>query len=187
MNAVLNLSLYEQLMALPDHVTGEILNGELYTQPRPSGRHAVTEGSLGIRIGGPFHFGDGGGPGGWWIIPEPEIHFTRDKLVAVPDLAGWRRERMPEIPDDHRFEVVPDWVCEILSPSTAKKDRALKLPIYAAQGVAHVWLVDPVARTLEAFALREEGWLLIATLKDDDPVHVPPFDAISFPLADLWA
>ncbi len=190
MNAITPLnfpSLYEQLLALPEGITGEIIDGELFTQPRPSGRHGVTEGALNIRIGGPFHFGDGGGPGGWWILPEPEIHLVRDTQVAVPDLAGWRRERMPAIPEDHRFEVVPDWVCEILSPSTAQKDRARKLPVYARHGVSHAWLVDPLARTLEAFALREGSWLLIATLKDDDPVCVPPFEAMTFSLADLWA
>lgn len=180
-------SLYEQLLALPENLTGEIIHGVLYTQPRPTARHGKTEGSLNIRIGGPFQFGDGGGPGGWWVIPEPELHFIRDTLVAVPDLAGWRRDRLPELPEDHRFEVVPDWVCEILSPSTAKKDRTQKLPLYAEYKVGHAWLVDPLARTLEAYALREEGWLLIATLKDDEPVSVPPFDAITFSLADLWA
>ena len=180
-------TLYEQLAALPENMTGEIIGGELYTQPRPSGRHGVTEGALNIRVGGPFHFGDGGGPGGWWIIPEPEIHFVRDTVVAVPDLAGWRRERMPSLPDDHRFEVVPDWVCEILSPSTGKKDRAKKLPLYAHYGVAHAWLVDPLAQTLEAFTLHEGHWLLVATLADGEPVSLPPFDAINFPLSDLWA
>jgi Uma2 family endonuclease len=179
-------SLYDRLLALPPNLTGEIIDGELYTQPRPAGRHGMAEGALAIRIGAPFQFGDGGGPGGWWIIPEPELHFVRDTVVVVPDLAGWRRERMPAVPDDHRFEVVPDWVCEILSPSTLQKDRARKLPLYARYGVAHAWLVDPLARTLEAFALREDGWLLIATLKDDDPVKVPPFDAVGFSLADLW-
>ena len=94
---------------------------------------------------------------------------------------------MPSLPEDHRFEIVPDWVCEILSPATVKKDRTLKLPLYARYRVAHAWLVDPLARTLEAFALREDGWLLIATLQEDDPVQVPPFDAVSFSLADLWA
>lgn len=180
-------SLYEQLLALPEPLTGEIIDGVLYSQPRPTGRHGVTEGALNVRIGGPFQFGDGGGPGGWWIIPEPELHFIRDTLTPVPDLAGWRRERMPEIPEDHRFEIVPDWVCEILSPSTAKKDRTQKLPLYARYQVPHAWLVDPLARTLEAFALSKEGWLLIATLKDDDAVCVPPFDAVRFSLADLWA
>ncbi len=186
MNAILKLSLYEQLMELPEHVTGEILNSELYTMSRPSGRHAGASSSLGMRIGPPFRFGDNG-PGGWWIIDEPEIHFIRNQEVAVPDLAGWRRERMPNVPDDHRFEIVPDWLCEILSPSTAKKDRVVKLPIYARYGVPYVWIVDPLAQTLEAFELREGHWTLIAALKDDDPVAVPPFDAVTFSLADLWA
>lgn len=180
------LSLYEQLLALPENLTGEILNGGLYKQPRPAGRHVNAESGLGAALRMPFHKGKDG-PGGWWIIAEPEIHFVRDSVVAVPDLAGWRRERMPNLPDDHRFEVVPDWVCEILSPSTAKKDRAVKLPLYADYRVKHVWLVDPLAQTLEAFALTEKGWLLVATLKDDDPVSVAPFDAVSFSLADLWA
>ena len=164
MSAVLKSSLYEQLLALPDHVTGEILNGELYTQARPAGRHGVSAIALGADLAAPFGFGRGG-PGGWWIIPEPEVHFIRDMEVAVPDLTGWRRERMPSIPEGHRFEVVPDWVCEILSPSTAKKDRVVKLPLYARYGVAHVWLVDPAAQTLEAFELKENHWLLIATLE----------------------
>lgn len=176
---------YERLLALPEGETGEIIGGELHTQPRPAGRHALAQGGMNVNLGGPFGFGRGG-PGGWWIIPEPEIHFVRDAEVAVPDLAGWRRERMPAIPDDHRFEIVPDWVCEILSPGTVKKDRVLKLPLYARYGVAHAWLVDPAERTLEAFTLRDGAWVLIAGLKDDDTVQVPPFDAIGFALSDLW-
>jgi Uma2 family endonuclease len=186
MNAIPNPTLYERLLRLPENVTGEIFDGELYTQPRPRGPHAVAERGLNIDVGGPFDLGRGG-PGGWWILPEPEIHFIRDIEVSVPDLAGWRRERMPAVPEDHRFEVVPDWVCEILSPATAKKDRAVKLPCYAQYGVAHAWLVDPEARTLEAYELREGAWMLIAVLKDDEAVSVPPFDAVSFSLADLWA
>ena len=177
--------LYERLLALPEHLTGEIIGGELHTQPRPTGRHINAELGLGSILRLSFHKGQGG-PGGWWIEAEPEIHFVRDTVVVVPDLAGWRRERMAAIPEDHRFEVAPDWVCEILSPATAQKDRARKLPLYAERKVAHAWLVDPLARTLEAYALREEGWLLLATLKDDDPVSLPPFDAIRFSLADLW-
>ena len=185
MSAVLKPSLYDQLLALPEHVTGEILNGELYAMPRPSGRHGLAERGLSVDLGGPFDFGRGG-PGGWWILTEPEVHFIRDVEVAVPDLAGWRRERMPSVPEGHRFEIAPDWVCEILSPSTAKKDRVVKLPIYARYGVAHVWIVDPAAQTLEAFELRESRWTLIAALKDDEPVAVPPFAEVAFSLADLW-
>ncbi len=186
MSAVLKPSLYAQLLALPEHVTGEILNGALYAMPRPKGRHGLAGRGLSGNLITPFDFGRGG-PGGWWIILEPEVHFIRDVEVAVPDLAGWRRERMPSVPEDHRFEVVPDWVCEILSPATAKKDRVVKLPVYARYGIAHAWIVDPEAQTLEAFDLREGRWTLIAALKDDDRVAVPPFDAVEFSLADLWA
>ena len=182
----LNLpTLYEQLMDLPENITGEIIDGELYTQPRPTGRHGEAGSVMGMHLGPPFRLGNGG-PGGWWILDEPEIHFVRDTVVVVPDVAGWRRERMPNIPEGHRFEVVPDWVCEILSPSTGKKDRAKKLPLYAHSGVAHAWLVDPLEKTLEAFSLHEGHWLLVATLTDDDPVSLAPFDAITFSLADLW-
>ena len=184
-NTVLKLSPYERLLALPENLVGEVIGGELYTQPRPSGRHGVAEGLIGAELLPPFQLGRNG-PGGWWIVPEPEIHFIRDTEVVVPDLAGWRRERMPAIPEGHRFEVVPDWVCEILSPGTMKKDRALKLPLYGRYGVAYIWLVDPLARTLEAYELREGAWLLLATLKDDDPVSIAPFAAVTFSLADLW-
>lgn len=177
---------YEELLALPENLVGEIIGGQLYAQPRPSGPHAVVERSLNIEIAGPFDKGRGG-PGGWWILPEPEVHFVRDTEVVVPDLGGWRRERMPQVPDGHRFEVVPDWVCEILSAATAKKDRILKLPLYARFGVAHSWLVDPAARTLEAFSLVDGRWVLVATCKDDDPVCVEPFAAVTFSLAELWS
>lgn len=176
---------YDDLSRLPEGITGEILDGQLHTQPRPSGRHGLVGRALNVDLGGPFDFGRGG-PGGWWNIPEPEVHFIRDTEVAVPDLAGWRRERMPAVPDDHRFEIVPDWVCEILSPSTQRKDRAIKLPLYARYGVAFAWLVDPDAHTLEAYELRDGLWVLIATLQENDPVRVRPFDAIEFALSDLW-
>jgi Uma2 family endonuclease len=176
---------YERLMALPDNLVGEIVDGELYAQPRPAGPHALAEIGLSLELGGAFGKGRGG-PGGWWILPEPELHFVRDVEVVVPDLAGWRRERMPAVPEDHRFEVVPDWVCEILSPNTAKKDRAIKLPLYARRGVAHAWLVDPQARTLEGLELRDGSWLLLGTYKDDDPICLAPFDAVTFSLAELW-
>jgi Uma2 family endonuclease len=179
-------SAYGQLMALPENVIGEILNGQLHTQPRPSGLHGTAEGVLSAELLMPFQLGRNG-PGGWWIIAEPEVHFIRDIEVAVPDLAGWRREMMPTIPTGHRFEVVPDWVCEILSPSTAKKDRIVKLPLYARYGVAYVWLIDPIQRTLEAYQLQANLWVLIAALQDDAMVCIPPFDATEFPLQGLWA
>ena len=178
-------SLYEQLCALPENLVGEIIGGRLYTQPRPAGPHSNAETGMSAALRPPFHLGRGG-PGGWWILAEPEVHFVRDTEVAVPDLAGWRRERMPTIPLGHRFEVVPDWVCEILSPRNAKKDRTLKLPMYARFGVAHCWLVDPLERTLEAYELRGGLWTLLAILRDEEPVSLPPFDAVSFLLAELW-
>ena len=177
---------YAQLLALPETQVGEVIRGQLYTQPRPSGPHAMAEASLTGLINPAFQFGRGG-PGGWWILSEPEVHFVRDVEVVVPDLAGWRRERLPTIPRDHRFEVAPDWVCEILSPSTARKDRALKLPLYARYGVGYAWLVDPLAQTLEAFALQQGQWLLLDTLCENATVSLPPFDAVTFSLADLWA
>lgn len=151
---VIQPTLYQQLEALPPNMTGEIINGRLYAQPRPASPHALAGSGLEIDIGGPYHRGRDG-PGGWWILVEPEVHFIRDAEVLVPDIAGWQRERMPRLPRDHRFEIAPDWVCEILSPSTAKTDRVIKMPVYAHYGVAYLWLVDPLAHTLEAFALRD--------------------------------
>jgi Uma2 family endonuclease len=179
------VSLYDQLIDLPEPLTGEILNGQLHTQPRPTGLHALTSSSLGDELVGPFQKGRGG-PGGWWIIDEPEIHFVRDREVAVPDLAGWQRERMPTVPQDHRFAVVPDWVCEILSPSTTSKDRDIKLPLYARYGVQYAWLIDPLRCELEAMVLKNGGWTSLSNFSDKDCVAVAPFDAINISLSVLW-
>lgn len=178
-------SLYDLLRELPEGVTGEILQGGLYAEPRPAGPHALAESSLMANLGPPFHFGRGG-PGGWWILVEPEVHFVRDREVVVPDLAGWRRERMPKIPEDQRFLIVPDWVCEILSPGTRSKDREIKMPLYAKRGVSFLWLVDPDKRTLEAYELASGRWRLLGLFEETPEVRIPPFDAVSFQLADLW-
>jgi len=175
---------YEDLFDLPDTLVGEIINGRVVTHPRPAPRHARAYSSIGGAIFDPFDRGQGG-PGGWWILDEPEIHLYGD--ILVPDLAGWRRERMPRLPDTAWFELAPDWVCEILSPSTARLDRTEKMPLYARWGVAHLWLVDPDLRTLEAYANHDGQWLLLATLSEADPVSLPPFDAITFDLSRLWA
>jgi len=127
------------------------------------------------------------GPGGWWILVEPEVHFVRDVEIVVPDLAGWRHERMPYLPEDQRFEVVPDWVCEILSPSTADKDRKIKLPLYAHYGVQYLWLVDPIEYTLEAYRLDAGAWAKVGHFAAADQVAVPPFEAVSLDLKTLWA
>jgi len=176
---------YEDLFDLPEHLVGEVLSGQLHTHPRPAPRHARAYSALGYSIGGPFD-GGVGGPGGWWIIDEPELHLAGD--IVVPDLAGWRRERMPALPETAWFELAPDWACEVLSPSTARIDRTLKMSLYARERVPHLWLVDPDVRTLEVYCLQGNGhWLLLGTLKDDDAVSQPPFDAIRFPLGGLWA
>jgi Uma2 family endonuclease len=179
-------TLYEQLVALPESLTGDIIDGQLHSQPRPSGRHGLAESSLIGELIGPFQEGRGG-PGGWWIIGESELRFIRDTDVYVPDIAGWRHERMPQMPEDQRFTVVPDWGDEILSKSTASKDREFKIPAYAEYGIAYRWLIDPLARTLEAYAREGRFWREIGRFAFDDRVAVAPFDAVTTPLVDLWA
>ena len=174
---------YQDVLDAPAHRVAEIVDGTLYTHPRPAPPHAVASSRLGFDLGGPFDRGRGG-PGGWWIIDEPELHLGED--ILVPDLAGWRRERMVELPDTAYFTLAPDWVCEVLSASTRRLDLHEKRPVYAREGIGHLWLIDPVDRTLEAFELHEGQWLLIASAKDDDPVSIRPFDAITFSLGDLW-
>ena len=174
---------YQDVLDAPAHRVAEIVDGTLYTWPRPAPPHAVASSRLGFDLVGPFDRGRGG-PGGWWIIDEPELHLAED--ILVPDLAGWRRERMAELPDAAYFTLAPDWVCEVLSASTRRFDLHGKRPIYAREGVGHLWLVDPADRTLEAFELREGQWVLIASAQDDDPVSIRPFDAVTFSLGDLW-
>jgi Uma2 family endonuclease len=174
---------YQDVLDAPPHMVAELIRGALHLQPRPASRHAHASSVLGARIGSPFHY-DPGGPGGWWILDEPELHLGPD--VLVPDLAGWRRERMPVFPDAPWFELAPDWACEVLSPGTRRLDLTDKRDIYGAAGVGHLWLVDPKDRTLEAFALRDGAWVLVAALAGDAEVRLPPFEAIGFPLAALW-
>ena len=174
---------YQDVLDAPAHQIAEIINGTLYTHPRPAMPHALASSNLSDELVSPFGKGRGG-PGGWWIVYEPELHLGEE--IVVPDLAGWRRERMLEYPETAYVTLAPDWVCEVLSPSTRKVDLHEKRPLYAREGVAHLWLVEPADRTLEAFELHDGQWLLIATAKDDDPVSVRPFDAITFSLGDLW-
>lgn len=174
---------YDDLLDLPEGVVGEIIGGELITHPRPAPRHALALSLLGHELTGPFHRGKGG-PGGWWILSEPEIHLDRN--VLVPDIAGWRRERMPQLPDKAWFDLAPDWLCEVLSPATARVDRVQKLPLYAAAGVRHVWLVDPALRTLEAYENQQGRWLQLGVFKDDDAVAVAPFEVFTLELGALW-
>ena len=178
------LATYEDLLALPENLVGEIVDGRLITHPRPAPKHAVAFSGLGSELRNPFERGRGG-PGGWWILLEAEVHLGGD--ILVPDLAGWKRERMPRLPDTAWLSLSPDWVCEILSPSTARFDRAEKLPLYIRNGVSHVWLVDPDLKILEVFESRDGKWVLLAVLENDAVVSQPPFDAITFDLSSLWA
>jgi Uma2 family endonuclease len=174
---------YQDLFTLPENMVGEIIAGQLYTHPRPAPKHAAAYSALGGTLWNPFQRGSDG-PGGWWILDEPELHLGGD--ILVPDLAGWHRERLPELPETAWFELAPDWSCEILSPTTARTDRVIKMPLYARAGILHLWLVDPNLKTLEIYQLIDGLWSLIASLKDDDPVRQPPFDAIEFLLGGLW-
>jgi Uma2 family endonuclease len=174
---------YADLEALPEHVVGELIAGELHVSPRPASPHTVAASVLGMALGGPFHLGQGG-PGGWVLLDEPELHLGQD--VLVPDLAGWRRERMPRPPRTAAFTLAPDWVCEVLSPSTARLDRALKLPVYAREGVRHVWFLDPEVRMLEVFRLEGARYSLLLTHTGTARVRSEPFEALELELAALW-
>ena len=181
--AVRRPATYADLEALPAHLVGEIVNGTLHAQPRPAPRHGKAAGEIFGELRDPFGRGRGG-PGGWILLIEPELHLEHH--VIVPDIAGWRTERLTPFPDAAFIETPPDWVCEVLSPSTARLDRAEKLPIYGSFGVGHAWYVDPLAKTLEAFALTDGKWMIAATFKDADQVTAPPFEAHTFPLDVLW-
>ena len=174
---------YEDLLKVPDHLVAEIVDGELFTSPRPAMRHARAASGLGGKLVPPFDHGEGG-PGGWWIIDEPELHLGRD--ILVPDLAGWRRERMPTYPDAAYCELAPDWICEVVSPTTGWLDRVRKMPRYAANSIPFLWLVDPIAKTLEVYRPEKGSWLLAGTYGGDDRVRAEPFDAIELVLQPLW-
>jgi Uma2 family endonuclease len=177
------LASYDDLEALPAGLVGQLIGGTLYAQPRPASPHARAASVLGVDLGGPFDRGRGG-PGGWILLAEPELHLGGD--VLVPDLAGWRRERMPLMPRVPAFELAPDWVCEVLSPSTAGLDRVKKLGVYLREGVRHVWFVDPEGRTLEVLRSAGESYLLARTFTGDEPVRAEPFDAVDLELGALW-
>jgi Uma2 family endonuclease len=174
---------YEDLAQLPEYLVGEVLDGELHASPRPSAPHALAASTLQSDLGTLFQRGRGG-PGGWWILSEPELHFGDE--VAVPDLAGWRRDRMPSVPNAAFLTLAPDWVCEVVSPSTERIDRVKKLPLYAREKVGYAWLVNPTTRTLEV--LRNEGarWLVLASYAGDAWVRAEPFEAVELDLLALW-
>ena len=174
---------YQDVLDAPPHMVAELVAGKLHTQPRPAKRHVWARSVMGIEIGASFGRGMGGS-GGWLIIDQPELHLGGD--VVVSDIAGWRRETMSEVMEGEYFTHAPDWVCEVLSPLTRQFDQGEKRAVYAREKVRHLWFLDPDAKSLEAFELRNGLWVLLETLVDDAPVSLPPFDAISFPLDALW-
>jgi Uma2 family endonuclease len=185
MNPARRQATYEDLLKVPDIFIAEILDGDLFTFPRPAIPHAHATFSISQDIG-PYSRRIGGprGPGGWWILFEPELHLEAD--IIVPDLAGWRQERVPTLRDVPYFEQAPDWVCEVLSKSTMRVDRIRKMRIYAREQVGHVWLVDPLAHTLEVYRLEGSHWVLLDTYDGEEPVRTEPFDAIELDLNRWW-
>ncbi len=179
---VITPATYEDLEKVPPHMVAEIINGALITHPRPAPKHAHAETSL-AQMMSPFQKGRGG-PGGWWILVESELHLGDH--VLVPDLAGWRRENMPKLPETAFFETPPDWICEVISPSTARYDRLEKRDIYATFKVLYLWFIEPDNRTLEAFELQNGKWTLIATRANDDEIAIDPFAEVPFALSALW-
>jgi Uma2 family endonuclease len=174
---------YKDVLETPEHVVAEVLFGVLYTFPRPAPKHARAASRLASKLGTSFDDGEGG-PGGWVIFEEPELHLAED--IVVPDLAGWRRTRMKKLPDEAYFTLAPDWICEVLSSSTQALDRSDKMTIYAREGVKHAWLVDPIAKTLEIYKLKSKAWVRAKVFRDDAKVRAEPFAAITLDLKRLW-
>lgn len=179
------IATYEDLFDLPENILGEILSGELVTQPRPAPRHANASAALCAALRTNFGPNTTDKQDGWWILFEPECHPGDD--IIVPDIAGWRKVNMPHLPETAWFSLRPDWVCEVVSPSTAKYDRGIKRDIYAREQVPHYWIVDPIARMIEVFALQEGDWSQIDLVSDEQVVNLKPFEVLPFDLSILWA
>ena len=174
-----NRATYQDVLDAPEHMVAELIDGELRLSRLGGHVTAVLSSIIGV-LGLPFGRG-----GDWIILGKPELHFGDEIVVA--DIAAWRSERLPFVPDEAFLTIAPDWICEVLSPSTERMDRAEKMPLYASLGVGHAWLVHPRRRTLEAFRQHEGKWLAIAVHKDDDRARIEPFDAIELDLAGFWA
>lgn len=184
MTAAPKLATYEDLVALPAEVTAELLGGELVVQPSALFEHSEAQFGLGEQLRGPFHRGRGG-PGGWWILGEIDVRFTAHDVVR-PDVVGWRRERLVSPQGQRPIEVVPDWICEVLSPTGVQRDRVTKRQLYARHGVPFYWLVDPAAGILEAFVLERGRWVVSGTYDRTAIARVPPFEAIELVVGDLF-
>jgi Uma2 family endonuclease len=177
-------AVYEDLHAIPENATGEIIDGELIVTPKPSRKHVYTATALGAELTPPYQFARGGGPGGWIILIEPEIKLGDD--ILVPDLAAWKKQRFPLHEEPKWISVVPDWVCEILSPNSLRTDKIKKMPLYARCGVPFLWLIDPTAKTLDIFRAESGNWLVAGTYAEDDTIRAEPFQEIEIALTDLW-
>ena len=174
---------YDDLYDIPENMIGEIIDGELHVHPRPSPKHAKVSSDLGVIIGAPYRFGRDG-PGGWILLDEPEVRLGGHTMV--PDIAGWRKERFPGLAETNWIEVVPDWILEVLSPSTVRLDKTKKMPIYSRHGVKHLWLINPMEKSLDVFALASGGWLLTDSFAENDKVRAEPFREAEIDLAELW-
>lgn len=177
---------YDDILDVPETKVAEIIDGEVVVSPRPASPHANAASGILADVHGAFHRppGDRGNPGGWWILTEPELHFWDD--VLIPDQAGWRRDRMPKLPNVPAFTEAPDWACEVISPSTGTIDRGRKMRIYAREGVGHLWLVDPLLRTVEVYRLRDGEWIVAAVHAGNAPARIEPFEAIELDVARWW-
>lgn len=180
------LATYADLIGLPADVRAEVIAGEIVTTPSPLPRHSHVQRSAGRFIGGPFQDDDGrGGPGGWWIFVEVDVALGHHDIVR-PDVTGWRKERLPRPGAVRPIDVVPDWVCEVLSPATAARDRVHKRNLYARSGVPYYWLIDPVSRVLEALKLQEGVWVELGVHDDQSIARIAPFDAIELEVGRLF-
>jgi Uma2 family endonuclease len=175
---------YKDLYNIPENMTGEIIEGELIVSPRPSRKHTIASSFLGGEIIPPYCHGRGGGPGGWIIIIEPEIGLGQD--ILVPDLAGWKAERFPRSESHNWISVPPDWVCEVLSPTTARNDRVKKMRVFARHDIPYTWLIDPDLMTLEVFKLESGRWFLLEAFAGNEKVRPAPFQEVEIDLGLLW-
>ena len=172
---------YDELLKVPDTKVAEIIDGELIVSPRPASPHAFAASMIGADLIGGFHGRD---PGGWWFLIEPEFHFGDD--VLVPDIAGWCRTTMPTVPNVAAFTEAPDWVCEVISPSTGRIDRGRKTRIYAREAVSHLWFVEPLLHTVEVYRLRDGNWTLATVHDGDDRVRIEPFEDVELDPSRWW-
>lgn len=177
---------YADLAALPEGTRAEVIGGELHTSPAPLPRHSKAEGAIRRFVGGPYDDDDGArGAGGWWNFLEVDVELATHDIVR-PDISGWRRDRLPDPGTERPIHVAPDWVCEVLSPSTASLDRGSKRELYAAHRVGHYWLVDPDARIIEVFENADGRWVLVGTYHAGQTAALPPFVEVEIPLGRLF-